>query len=496
MDGTGGSGSYVPFRASKLTLVLKENFTARNSRIVMIAAVSPTASSADHTQNTLRYADRVKLKPAGRGAAGGGSGAYAGLGGPIETDLAFLQKPGGRSTRSTRSGAAPAAAAAAAAAASLGAPSGASGAGYRRDGGAREARDGSGASRVRTSPVTVEGTDGEEDDVVEAKAAPDSRRGIGARVAGRRGGLVPRGQVTPRGDGPVGASGGAGFGARGGAVADADAVPPARVHLDRPRARVARGYDAGGLAPGGRATAEDGKEGDEHDANADADDDDDGLEVELESGGVAVLSPEARDGAVPRRHDPARGGGFASAADVGGHEEAAYFDDDDGGVASEFRPVVARAAAGSGSGSAVAASAAGEERSGKHEDLARLARTLQRDDELAGEPGGAEGKGERWLQFHEVMERIVTEEEEVLSLHMKTIQENAHMLTEEGQLLSMVQGSDIVDYDIDSYASRLDQLLRRKLETTQLLLKRLNTFRQHLRIEDEMSRMGLVPADE
>ncbi|CAK4417391.1 unnamed protein product [Aphanomyces euteiches] len=32
------------------------------SRTVMIAAVSPCASSADHTINTLRYADRVKEK--------------------------------------------------------------------------------------------------------------------------------------------------------------------------------------------------------------------------------------------------------------------------------------------------------------------------------------------------------------------------------------------------------------------------------------------------
>lgn len=31
-------------------------------RTVMIAAVSPCASSADHTVNTLRYADRVKEK--------------------------------------------------------------------------------------------------------------------------------------------------------------------------------------------------------------------------------------------------------------------------------------------------------------------------------------------------------------------------------------------------------------------------------------------------
>lgn len=49
---------HVPYRASKLTLVLKDSFTRKGARTVMIATVSPGASAADHTINTLRYADR------------------------------------------------------------------------------------------------------------------------------------------------------------------------------------------------------------------------------------------------------------------------------------------------------------------------------------------------------------------------------------------------------------------------------------------------------
>lgn len=56
---------HVPYRASKLTLVLKDSFTRANARTVMIATVSPAASSADHTINTLRYADRVKERKVG-----------------------------------------------------------------------------------------------------------------------------------------------------------------------------------------------------------------------------------------------------------------------------------------------------------------------------------------------------------------------------------------------------------------------------------------------
>jgi len=53
------SAGYTPFRSSKLTQVLKESFVG-NGRTVMIANISPAASSSMETVNTLRYADRVK----------------------------------------------------------------------------------------------------------------------------------------------------------------------------------------------------------------------------------------------------------------------------------------------------------------------------------------------------------------------------------------------------------------------------------------------------
>lgn len=60
--------SHVPFRASKLTMVLRDSFLNKQSaKIVMIACINPGSSSADHTLNTLRYADRLKT---------GNSGAY------------------------------------------------------------------------------------------------------------------------------------------------------------------------------------------------------------------------------------------------------------------------------------------------------------------------------------------------------------------------------------------------------------------------------------
>lgn len=49
--------SHVPFRAAKLTMVLRDSFLdAERSKIVMIACINPGSSSSDHTLNTLRYA--------------------------------------------------------------------------------------------------------------------------------------------------------------------------------------------------------------------------------------------------------------------------------------------------------------------------------------------------------------------------------------------------------------------------------------------------------
>lgn len=61
-DSCRGSFKHIPYRASKLTLILKDCFTSSLARTSMIATVSPGASSADHTLNTLRYAGRIKEK--------------------------------------------------------------------------------------------------------------------------------------------------------------------------------------------------------------------------------------------------------------------------------------------------------------------------------------------------------------------------------------------------------------------------------------------------
>ncbi len=54
---------HIPFRASKLTLALRDSFISKKkNRVIMIACICPGSNSSDHSINTLRYADRLKSK--------------------------------------------------------------------------------------------------------------------------------------------------------------------------------------------------------------------------------------------------------------------------------------------------------------------------------------------------------------------------------------------------------------------------------------------------
>ena len=50
---------HIPFRGSKLTMVLKDSFIGK-CKTIMLCTIAPTLENCEYTLNTLRYADRVK----------------------------------------------------------------------------------------------------------------------------------------------------------------------------------------------------------------------------------------------------------------------------------------------------------------------------------------------------------------------------------------------------------------------------------------------------
>ena len=100
-------------------------------------------------------------------------------------------------------------------------------------------------------------------------------------------------------------------------------------------------------------------------------------------------------------------------------------------------------------------------------------------------PAGADESEEQQLsEIDRTVRRLFEEEEELLNLHMKSIHENAELLTEEGALLQYVQGDD---HDVDAYATRLGEILERKTALIFELRDRLGSFRDLLRKEEELS---------
>jgi hypothetical protein len=98
------------------------------------------------------------------------------------------------------------------------------------------------------------------------------------------------------------------------------------------------------------------------------------------------------------------------------------------------------------------------------------------------------GDSAEWVDLNVCLDKVVEQEEALLEAHMASIQENAEMLTEEGQLLARVQGRDVLDYDIDGYTARLEHILQRRAAGTRDLLAKLTEYRRLLRMEEKMSR--------
>ena len=111
----------------------------------------------------------------------------------------------------------------------------------------------------------------------------------------------------------------------------------------------------------------------------------------------------------------------------------------------------------------------------------------RKDMEYIQQHAGEDKMSRELLDFHEKVETILEEEEELLETHVNAIKEDAKILTEEGELIAMAQGEGYDDYDIDAYVQRMEVLVKHKLTVYENLYKKLISFKSHLNEEEEFS---------
>lgn len=89
------------------------------------------------------------------------------------------------------------------------------------------------------------------------------------------------------------------------------------------------------------------------------------------------------------------------------------------------------------------------------------------------------------LTFHEKADQLVEEEEELRNQHLEYLKEAAKLLTEEGELISNVQGFGSEEYDMDEYVVRMEKIITRNLQIYGDLQNRIQTFKKHMKEEEE-----------
>jgi len=395
-----GGSTHVPYRASKLTLVLKDCFSKERARTVMIATVSPSASSADHTLNTLRYADRVKQKNAEDFNAGGSAvGRVRGGGEAVGEE--GEEEAGGA------------------------AGMGLEGEFEDEDGGLGEGGE-EGEECVFDKEEELGEMEGEMEGMAAVSEVSLTQTQTPVKKAMTRSFSSPAPSTTPSSLTPSSSS------VLRGTPVKTRLGPPVRL-APSTALKAARGTGSNYSSSNCSSSSSSG------------------------TNHRPFLTPTTTPTKPPRQQP--------------------------GGSTTKKTPATAAPAAPAAPATAATAAAALMPPPPPPTETKRpVARKIPSngDDSDSEE----EGRREAEEQHRRSVQDVYEEEEALLNAHMNVIQENAELLTEEGALLQQVQGDGVVDYDLDMYTLRLDEILARKMELIGDLRGKLGVFRTRLQQEE------------
>ena len=90
-----------------------------------------------------------------------------------------------------------------------------------------------------------------------------------------------------------------------------------------------------------------------------------------------------------------------------------------------------------------------------------------------------EGKflSDDFIKYHQITEKIVEAEDEIMNIHMNLIKDDAKMLTEEGDLISNVRGVGQDQLEMEIYTKKLDIIIAQKINLYQGLKKKIDIYK-------------------
>lgn len=113
------------------------------------------------------------------------------------------------------------------------------------------------------------------------------------------------------------------------------------------------------------------------------------------------------------------------------------------------------------------------------EDLIYLKKTVSKEGKFISDD---------FIRYHKLTDKIVEDEDDIVTTHMDVIKQDAKLLTEEGELISKIKGIGNPDekLNIDDYLKRLDKILDKKIMLYTDLQNKIDVYKDHLKEEDQM----------
>jgi hypothetical protein len=93
-----------------------------------------------------------------------------------------------------------------------------------------------------------------------------------------------------------------------------------------------------------------------------------------------------------------------------------------------------------------------------------------------------------FIKYNEVSDKILDQEEDLITTHMQIIKDDARLLTEEGELITNIKGVNEEDpnFTMEDYTICLDQIINKKISIYMDLKKKMEIYKQTLIEENKI----------